>query len=80
MQNSARLLAFGFLLSFAMAHAAGVRQFSPQGRIDQQTRATAAFSHDMVAIGDTAAPAPFAVQCGTVPGEGRWIDPRTWAW
>ena len=32
--------------------AATVKQFSPQGRIDQQTRATAVFSDDMVRLGE----------------------------
>lgn len=78
--HPARLLLLSSLLSISLAQAATVRQFAPQGRIDQQTRATAVFSADMVALGDAKAPAPFKVQCGKVSGEGRWVDARTWAW
>lgn len=62
------------------AEAATVQQFMPQGRIDQQTRATARFSADMTALGDANAAAPFSIDCGNVKGEGRWIDARSWAW
>jgi hypothetical protein len=62
------------------AQAAQVQQFMPQGRIDQQTRATARFDADMVRLGDTSAAAPLKADCGAVSGEGRWVDARTWAW
>ncbi|MBK6908013.1 MAG: alpha-2-macroglobulin [Rhodocyclaceae bacterium] len=60
--------------------AATVKQFSPQGRIDQQTRATAVFSDDMVRLGEPNASNPFNVTCAQIEGSGRWIDARTWAW
>lgn len=62
------------------ATAAGVRQFSPQGQIDQQVRATAVFTADMVALGQPDAPAPFDVDCGAVGGKGRWSDTRNWSY
>lgn len=71
---------FSLLLHCVTVHAASVQQFMPLGRIDQQTRATARFSADMLNLGDTTAPAPFTVDCGTLKGEGRWVDTRVWAW
>jgi hypothetical protein len=71
---------FPLLFHAVVAQAASVQQFMPQGRIDQQTRATALFSTAIAQLGETTAPAPFTVDCGTVKGEGRWVDPRTWAW
>jgi hypothetical protein len=71
------------LLSFALscaAHAAWVQQFTPQELVDQQTRATAVFSADMVPLGRAEGAAPFRVDCGAVPGSGRWVDTKTWAW
>jgi uncharacterized protein YfaS (alpha-2-macroglobulin family) len=72
---------FTVLVSSALPCAAAtIRQFIPQGRIDQQTSATAAFNADMVKLGDASAPAPFNVDCGALKGEGRWVDARTWTW
>ncbi|MFH2123608.1 MAG: MG2 domain-containing protein [Pseudomonadota bacterium] len=68
------------LLQPFISSGASVKQFSPQGRIDQQTTITAQFSTKMVKLGDTAAPAPFVIHCGKVGGEGRWLDANTWAW
>ena len=62
------------------AHAAWLQQFTPQELVDQQTRATAVFSTDMVPLGRADAPAPFIVDCGTAKGSGRWADTKTWAW
>ena len=39
------------LLIGQLANAAYLRQFSPQGQIDQQVRATAVFSADMAPLG-----------------------------
>ncbi len=75
----AALLVAIALLPFA-ADAAGVRQFSPQGQIDQQTRATVVFTADIVPLGQPEAPAPFDVQCGKVGGKARWGDSRTWSY
>jgi uncharacterized protein YfaS (alpha-2-macroglobulin family) len=61
-------------------YAAWVQQFTPQELVDQQTRATAVFSADMVPLGRPDAAAPFVVDCGAVKGGGRWADTKTWAW
>ena len=63
------------------ANAAGVRQFTPLGQInDQQIRATAVFVSDMVPLGRLDAPSPFTVDCGPVKGKARWSDAKTWAY
>ena len=63
-----------------MSLGATVKQFSPLGRIDQQTKVSVKFSTEMVKLGDTSAPSPFVVNCGKVDGEGRWVDAANWAW
>jgi hypothetical protein len=68
------------VLLAASAQAAGVRQFSPQGQVDRQTRATVVFSDDMVALGRSDAPSPFDVDCGEVKGSGRWGNSRSWSY
>jgi hypothetical protein len=74
-------LVFVFLLlQPCMSLGATVKQFLPQGRIDQQTRVSAKFSTEMVKLGDTSAPSPFVVNCAKVGGEGRWVDASNWAW
>ena len=67
------------LLQPCMSHGFTVKQFAPQGRIDEQTRVSAQFSADMAKLGDTNAPDPFVVNCGEVDGEGHWVDARNWA-
>ena len=62
------------------AAAAAVRQFTPQGQIDQPVRATALFSADMAPLGQPDAAAPFDIDCGTVKGQGRWSDARSWSY
>jgi uncharacterized protein YfaS (alpha-2-macroglobulin family) len=74
-------LVFVFLLlQPCMSPGATVKQFSPLGRIDLQTRVSAQFSTAMVKLGDTTAPSPFVVNCGKVGGEGRWVDAGNWTW
>jgi alpha-2-macroglobulin len=74
-------LVFVFLLlQPCVSHGFTVKQFAPQGRIDEQTRVSAQFSADMAKLGDINAPDPFLVNCGKVNGEGRWVDARNWAW
>jgi uncharacterized protein YfaS (alpha-2-macroglobulin family) len=68
------------LLQSGVAGAVTVQHFTPQGRVGQESRATAVFSADMVKLGDASAPAPFSVNCGQVKGQGRWVNARTWAW
>jgi uncharacterized protein YfaS (alpha-2-macroglobulin family) len=76
-----RLTLLAFALSSAgLAHAAAVQQFQPQGKVGDQTRITARFNAEMVKLGDTSAAAPFELDCQNIPGEGRWVDSRTWAW
>lgn len=75
-----KLPALALLLLALPAQAAWVERFAPQGSIDRQTRATATFSADMVALGQPLAAAPFRVDCGAVRGSGRWADARTWTW
>ena len=77
---SKRTSFFICLLTSIVSHAAGVRQFSPQGQIDQQIRATAIFNIDIVRLGNTDAAAPFDVDCGEVKGRSRWGDARSWSY
>lgn len=59
-----RRLALAAVLPWALgsaaqvAQAAQVQQFTPQGRVDQQSRAVARFNADVVKLGDTGAAAP----------------------
>jgi uncharacterized protein YfaS (alpha-2-macroglobulin family) len=80
MVRSAWFIIVLLLLQLGIAQAAGIRQFSPQGRIDQETRVSVVFDADMVKLGDASALAPFGVNCGSVGGSGRWIDSHGWAW
>ena len=76
-----RLLGLAAVMLFCgVAGAAGIRQFSPQGQIDQQIRATAVFTSDMVPLGRSGAPSPFSIDCGEVKGSGRWGDARSWSY
>lgn len=63
-----------------VAEAAFVRQFTPQGQVDRQIRATVVFNADMVPLGRPEAPAPFEVDCGAVGGKGRWGDSKSWSY
>jgi len=77
---SSRVAVLFALALSGTANAAWVEQFVPQERVDQQTRASAVFSADMVALGRGTAAAPFKVDCGAVKGSGRWVDSKTWTW
>ena len=68
------------MLALSSAHAAGVRQFSPQGEVDQPIRATAVFSANMAQLGRPDGPSPFVVDCGDVKGRARWGDARNWSY
>jgi hypothetical protein len=62
----------------ALATAAEVSSFTPQGTARGVRQATARFSDPMVALGDPGgAPDPFTVECPEA-GSGRWVDSRTW--
>ncbi|MFZ2269642.1 MAG: MG2 domain-containing protein [Azonexus sp.] len=80
MKTFRRLALACLLLSSLGAEAATIQQFQPQGKVAEQSRATVRFSADMVKLGEPNAPAPFAIECGGIVGEGRWIDSRSWAW
>jgi hypothetical protein len=67
------------LLWSALACAAQVSDFSPQGTVKGVRQAAARFDTAMVALGDPRAPAPFDVDCA-VPGSGKWLDERTWVY
>ena len=57
-----------------------VERFSPLGVVKPVRQATAVFSAPMVPFGDLRDVAPpFTVAC-PVPGSGRWVDSRTWAY
>ncbi len=63
----------------SLAQAASLESFSPQGEHLQVRQAEARFSEAMTPQGRNDAPAPFLVKCG-VPGNGYWVDERTWAY
>ncbi|MFN8644605.1 MAG: hypothetical protein U0802_24185 [Candidatus Binatia bacterium] len=66
--------------SAGMARAVTIERFTPQGVVKPLRQATALFSAPMVPFGDLREVAPpFAVDC-PVPGKGRWVDARTWAY
>ena len=56
-----------------------VLEFTPRGAVKNVRQAKAGFSEPMVAFGDPQAASPFSVRCEE-PGEGRWVDPRTWVY
>jgi alpha-2-macroglobulin len=80
MKTLRRLALASLLFASLGTDAATVQQFQPQGKVAEQSRATVRFSADMVKLGEPNAPAPFAIACNGIVGEGRWIDSRTWAW
>ena len=62
------------------ARAVTVERFTPQGVVKPVRQATVLFSAPMVPFGDLREVAPpFTVEC-PVPGSGRWVDARTWAY
>ncbi len=63
----------------ASTKAVAIRQFSPQGEIQQVRQARATFGAPMVDFGDPKVPAPFDVTCPAA-GTGRWVDDRTWVY
>lgn len=70
----------GLVLGWSLvAQAAGIEAFSPQGTVKAVRQATARFDAPVVALGDPRADAPFTIDC-PVPGSGKWLDERTWAY
>src|SRR5512145_542977 len=80
MKTAHTLALSGLLLATLGSQAATVQQFQPQGQVAEQSRATVRFSSDMVKLGEADAAPPFVIDCAGIPGEGRWIDSRAWAW
>ncbi|MCZ8132541.1 MAG: MG2 domain-containing protein [Steroidobacteraceae bacterium] len=56
-----------------------VASFSPAADARGAAQAVLRFDRPVVRFGDARAAAPAAVQC-PVPGEGRWLDERTWSY
>jgi uncharacterized protein YfaS (alpha-2-macroglobulin family) len=61
------------------APSASVELFTPQGTARQVRQVTARFTVPIVTLGDPRLADPFDVQC-PASGQGRWADPRNWAW
>ncbi|AUH50954.1 hypothetical protein CXB49_09075 [Chromobacterium sp. ATCC 53434] len=59
------------------AAAAGVVTFSPQGEVKEVRQVRATFSSSMIALGNSAAPAPFSWSC-RLKGKSHWVDDKTW--
>jgi hypothetical protein len=73
-------LKIALLITTLGAQAATIKQFQPQGRVAEQSRATVMFNSDMVKLGEPEAAAPFTIDCNGIAGEGRWVDAKIWAW
>jgi hypothetical protein len=69
----------GLALWSAVAGAATVERFVPQGEVRSVRQLQARFSEDMVRFGDANLPSPFDVSC-PVAGRGRWLDARNWVY
>lgn len=65
------------LLSCTLASASSIVTFSPQGEIKTLSQVRASFSDSMVALGNSAAAAPFSWSC-SLKGQGHWVDDKTW--
>jgi uncharacterized protein YfaS (alpha-2-macroglobulin family) len=63
----------------ALASAAQVQSFSPQGTVRDVRQATVRFSEAMVHFGDPRLADPFAIDC-VAKGHGRWADDRNWVY
>lgn len=57
--------------------AATVNTFSPQGEIKKLDQVRVTFSEPMIALGNSAAPAPLSWDC-RLDGKAHWVDDRTW--
>ncbi|WP_280153460.1 MG2 domain-containing protein [Piscinibacter sp. XHJ-5] len=67
----------------ALAAAATMATFSPQGEVAQVRQARASFSQAMVRFGDPRLPSPFDIACANptpLTGSARWVDDRTWVY
>ncbi|WP_428312046.1 alpha-2-macroglobulin family protein [Hydrocarboniphaga sp.] len=77
--RQARILWLLALCWPALAGAAQVQSFSPQGSVRDVRQATARFSESMVRFGDPRLPDPFDIACAA-SGHGRWADERNWVY
>ncbi|MCU0560463.1 MAG: MG2 domain-containing protein [Desulfobacterales bacterium] len=75
----AALLAAFFCSPLAAQEPPRVLEFAPRGSAKNVRQVKASFSEPMVAFGDPRAASPFSVRCDE-PGQGRWVDPRTWVY
>ncbi len=80
MKLTAALFGVLLLLSPVLALGVTVKQFVPQGAVDQQRRVSVEFSADMVTKEDGSASPPLVAHCGAVGGKGRWTNARNWVW
>ncbi|MEQ1601992.1 MAG: MG2 domain-containing protein [Methylophilaceae bacterium] len=69
----------GWSINPATAANVYVRDFSPQGEVREPNRAVVMFSADVVKLGETDVPAPYAASC-PVSGLSRWSSPNTWTY
>ncbi len=80
MRHAAGWAAVVLVAGAAAAQAVTVERFTPEGVVKPVRQATVLFSAPMVPFGDLRDVAPpFTVEC-PVPGKGRWVDARTWAY
>ena len=62
------------------AAAPGIAALSPQGTVKQVRQVAVRFATPMVPYGDPRSPGdPLEVAC-PVPGQGRWVDARSWVY
>ncbi|QLG88040.1 hypothetical protein HQ393_07070 [Chitinibacter bivalviorum] len=59
------------------AVAANVVQFSPQGEVKEVQQVRLTFDTSVIALGNSAAPAPLTFSCA-LKGKSHWIDDKTW--
>jgi uncharacterized protein YfaS (alpha-2-macroglobulin family) len=78
MKIPARAALIAAFFAYAGGAAAAVATFSPQGEVKTVSQIRATFSSSMIALGNSAAPAPFAWSC-SLKGKSHWVDDKTWA-
>ncbi|MDO9224525.1 MAG: MG2 domain-containing protein [Pseudomonadota bacterium] len=72
-------LAFLLAIWSGIVTAASLENFTPQGEQGEVRQAQARFSAAMAPLGRSDAAAPFQVEC-EAPGNGHWVDERTWVY
>ena len=73
--------AAALVLAPTAAQAARVQSISPQGEVAEVRQLLVRFSDAVVAAGDVLATAPYTLNCQgtTPPGDGHWLNERSWA-